>query len=199
MVKRNIRRTTLAAATMALVAFPAPAAAVVGGSTPGEGPPPVFSTPEKPQVAGNRVVIKNGLAYAPAAAPLAVKQVVWAANRIRTKPYIYGGGHSAYAYDKVARAVRLDRGYDCSGSVSFALFGGRMLTSPMPSGSFVNWRGGVRGAGQWITIYANGGHMYMTVAGARFDTSGARGNGGNRWQTALRSPRGYTVLHPRGY
>lgn len=197
MNKRILRTTSIAATAVALAAMPA-AALADGGASPGDTPPPVFSSADQPQVPGNRVVIKGGLAYAPAAAPLAVKQIVWAANKIRTKPYIYGGGHSAYSYDRVAKAVRLDRGYDCSGSVSFALHGANLLRSPLVSGDFPRWSGAERGRGAWISIFANAGHVYMTVAGARFDTSGARGNGGNRWQTAMRSASGYAVVHPRG-
>lgn len=197
MNKRTLRTTALAATAAALTAFPAVALAD-GGTSPGDAPPPVISNPDQPQVPGTRVVIRKGLAYAPAAAPLAVKQIVWAGNKIRSKPYIYGGGHSAYSFDRVARAVRLDRGYDCSGSVSFALHGAGLLRTPLVSGDFPRWNGAARGRGAWVTIYANGGHVYMTVAGARFDTSGARGNGGNRWQAAMRSPRGYEVVHPRG-
>ena len=84
-------------------------------------------------------------------------------------PYIYGGGHGKWE----------DAGYDCSGSVSYALHFGGLLEASMPSGGFMNW--GEPGAGQWITIYANGGHAYMTVAGLRFDTSG-RTKSGSRWQ-----------------
>lgn len=197
MKKRTIRTSTLAVTATALLAFPAGALAD-GGTSPGDNPPPVISTADQPQVPGTKVVIRNGLAYAPAAAPLAVKKIVWAGNKIRTKPYIYGGGHSAYSFDRVARAVRLDRGYDCSGSVSFALYGASLLRSPLVSGDFPRWNGAERGRGAWVSIYANPGHVYMVVAGVRFDTSGARGNGGNRWQTAMRSPSGYTVVHPRG-
>lgn len=136
----------------------------------------------------------NGKAIAPASAPARVKQVIAAANRIRTRKYIYGGGHGT-------RSQMLNaRGYDCSGSVSYALYGGRFLRGQypnMPSGSFMNWKR--RGKGRWITIYANGGHMYMVVAGLRFDTSAMRGNGNNRWTTEMRSSRGFSVRHPGNY
>ena len=193
MTKRLQRIATIAAFAAFLGA--APAASADGGVAPGETPPPVFSAPGKEQVPGNKVVVKRGLAYAPAAAPQAVKNIVWAANKIRNKPYIYGGGHSAYVFDKVARAARLDRGYDCSGSVSFALHGAGLLNSPLVSGAFPSWSKARRGYGDWVTIFANGGHVYMTVAGARFDTSGARPS---RWQTDMRSARGYAVVHPAG-
>ncbi len=127
----------------------------------------------------------DGLAVAPASAPPVVKRVIAAANEIARTPYRYGGGHGRWR----------DTGYDCSGSVSYALHGGDLLDAAMPSGSFTSW--GERGAGEWITIYANGGHMYMTVAGLRFDTSG-RAQSGSRWQREMRSSAGYTVRHPAG-
>jgi peptidoglycan hydrolase-like protein with peptidoglycan-binding domain len=131
------------------------------------------------------VLTSEGLAVAPDSAPQAVKDVIEAANRIAHRPYRYGGGHGRWE----------DSGYDCSGSVSYALHGGDLLDSPMPSGSFTSW--GESGRGQWITIYANGGHMYMVVAGLRFDTSG-RSRSGSRWQRDMRSSSGYTVRHPEG-
>jgi peptidoglycan hydrolase-like protein with peptidoglycan-binding domain len=127
----------------------------------------------------------DGLAVAPAGAPPQVQQIIAAGNQIASKPYKYGGGHGKWD----------DTGYDCSGSVSFALHGAGLLEDAMPSGSFTSW--GDAGPGQWVTIYANGGHMYMVVAGLRFDTSG-RSNHNTRWQTEQRSSAGYTVRHPPG-
>ncbi|MDQ3739904.1 MAG: peptidoglycan-binding protein [Actinomycetota bacterium] len=138
------------------------------------------------EAAGAKAVLtEDGLAIPPANAPQAVKDVIEAGNRIATKPYRYGGGHGKWE----------DSGYDCSGSVSYALHGGDLLDSPMPSGSFTSW--GQAGKGEWITIYAHGGHIYMVVAGLRFDTSG-RAQTGSRWQKAMRSPSGFTVRHPKG-
>ncbi len=128
----------------------------------------------------------DGTAVAPSDAPVAVKRVIAAANKIAKTPYRYGGGHGSFH----------DSAYDCSGSVSYALHGGNLLSSPMPSGGFQSY--GSRGRGRWITTYANGGHMYAVIAGLRFDTSGARSSG-SRWQRASRSSSGYTVRHPRGY
>jgi hypothetical protein len=130
-------------------------------------------------------ILPDGTAVAPPQAPPQVHAAVMAANRIVGKPYKYGGGHGRWN----------DTGYDCSGSVSYALHGGGLLDSAMPSGSFTSW--GDAGAGEWITIYANGGHMYMVVAGLRFDTSG-RGRTGSRWQRDDRSPSGFAVRHPEG-
>ena len=129
---------------------------------------------------------EDGLAIPPAGAPEPVKKVIAAANEIAHKPYRYGGGHGDWE----------DTGYDCSGSVSYALHGGGLLDQAMPSGSFASW--GESGEGQWITVYANGGHAYMTVAGLRFDTSG-RADTGSRWQEEPRAPNGFTVRHPAGF
>jgi cell wall-associated NlpC family hydrolase len=127
----------------------------------------------------------RGEAIAPANAPEVVAQIIEAGNRIATKPYLYGGGHGGWR----------DRGYDCSGSVSFALAGAGLLDRPMASGGFMRW--GSAGEGRWVTIYANPGHMFMVVAGLRFDTSG-RGDGGTRWQEGSRGGGGYEVRHPPG-
>lgn len=143
------------------------------------------ATPDQPVgVPGDKAVINpDGTATAPASAPQAVKDIIAAANEIHDKPYKYGGGHGKWR----------DSGYDCSGSVSYALHGAGLLDSAMPSGGFMSW--GEPGKGEWVTIYAHGGHMYMVVAGLRFDTSGAKPS---RWQTAMRSPAGFTVRHPKG-
>ena len=179
---RNFRSTTTAVILAMFVMAPA-ALADTGGATP-DGPlPKILSTPTAPVVAGNKVVIKAGLAYAPSAAPDSVKKVIWAGNKIRSLPYVWGGGHAAWSA----------RGYDCSGSVSYALHGGGLVRTSMVSGELAGW--GAGGRGKWITIFANGGHVFMTVAGARFDTSGASPS---RWQRSMRSASGYSVRHPRG-
>ncbi|HXF29883.1 MAG TPA: hypothetical protein VN522_00055 [Solirubrobacterales bacterium] len=128
-------------------------------------------------------------AIAPANAPLAVKRVIAAANHIRTLPYIWGGGHGRWQ----------DSGYDCSGAVSYALHGGRLLTSPLTSGSFERF--GEAGAGRWITIYANASHAYMVVAGLRFDTAGDTSGTGPRWHPTVTAAAGgsYVARHPVGY
>jgi cell wall-associated NlpC family hydrolase len=130
-------------------------------------------------------VLANGEAIAPEAAPDVVKRVILAGNQIAKFPYKWGGGHGAWR----------DNGYDCSGSVSFALAGAGLLHSPMTSGGFVDW--GAPGPGEWITIYANGGHIFMYVAGLRFDTSG-QGRAGTRWQEADRPTAGFAVRHIPG-
>jgi hypothetical protein len=133
----------------------------------------------------------DGLAAAPEAAPLPVKQAIWAANAIIGRPYRYGGGHG--------RGF-VDRGYDCSGTVSFALHGGDLLDSPLDSGSFMRW--GAGGEGEWITVYTNPGHAYVVIAGLRLDTSAAgdpSGAKGPRWRPTLRSSRGFRARHPNGF
>lgn len=126
----------------------------------------------------------DGLAIAPESAPDAVKQIIAAGNKIAKKPYVYGGGHGKWN----------DRGYDCSGSVSYALHGAGLLKTALPSGPFMSW--GAAGKGDWVTIYAHGGHAYMVVAGLRFDTSGRSGSG-SRWQSNNRSSAGFTARHPK--
>jgi peptidoglycan hydrolase-like protein with peptidoglycan-binding domain len=125
----------------------------------------------------------DGTATAPAGAPPAVAAIIAAGNEIATKPYVYGGGHRAW----------IDTGYDCSGSVSYALHGAGLVTASAPSGAFMSW--GDPGPGTWVTLYSHESHMYMVVAGLRFDTSGAKPS---RWQTAQRTSTGFTVRHPPG-
>lgn len=135
----------------------------------------------------------NGMAIAPPTAPARVKAVIEAANEIRKKPYIYGGGHASFD----------SKGYDCSGAVSYALRGGNFLSSPLPSSGFYKW--GKAGVGRWITIYTNPGHMYMVVAGLRFDTSmstdpNAHPGSGPRWSKTMRStPGAFTARSPVGF
>jgi cell wall-associated NlpC family hydrolase len=130
-------------------------------------------------------VLRDGTAVAPDDAPEPVKRVIQAANAIAKFPYKWGGGHGAWR----------DNGYDCSGSVSFALAGAGLLKSPMTSGGFVDY--GEEGPGEWITIYANNGHIFMIVAGLRFDTSG-QGRAGTRWQANARGAAGFAVRHVPG-
>ncbi len=140
----------------------------------------------QPTETGRARITRDGLAVAPADAPKAVKQVIAAGNEIAKKPYKYGGGHGQWN----------DSGYDCSGSVSYALHGARLVRRPRDSGEFMSW--GSRGRGEWITVYAHGGHVYMMVAGLRFDTSGRREDG-TRWHDTRGSREGYAVRHPRRF
>jgi hypothetical protein len=131
--------------------------------------------------------ISHGLAYPPSNAPAAIRNVIAAANKIAFKPYVWGGGHGSWN----------SSGYDCSGSVSYALHGGGLLSSPEDSGSLESY--GAPGAGKWISIWTNSGHVYMYVAGLRFDTSAQSQTGGSRWTTQGRSNAGFMERHPRGY
>ena len=163
---------------------PAPDSATTGGAQYGA---PAWH----PTVDGFVAQLVNGVAYAPAAAPIEVQKAIWAANRIIGKPYVYGGGHN--------RAFK-SAGYDCSGTVSYALHGGGLLRSPLDSSSFMSW--GQRGLGQWITVYTNPGHAFVVIAGLRLDTSAAgdpSGARGPRWRPTLRSSHGYRARHPIGF
>jgi hypothetical protein len=132
----------------------------------------------------------GGLATIPLAAPTKVAYIINAANQVARKPYVYGGGHG-----RLAGETFVDSAYDCSGSVSFALAAAGLVDSPMDSTALSHY--GRPGPGKWVTIYANAGHAWMTVAGLRFDTSG-RAEGGSRWQTRSRTVAGFTVRHPPG-
>ena len=178
--RRRLAVALALAGCAALTAVPSPAIAGSGGV----GPDSETRTATTP---GSMAKLVNGKAIPPADAPARVVRAIQAANRIEDKPYRYGGGHGSWN----------DRGYDCSGAVSYALGrpGARVIDAPMPSGSFVRW--GKRGPGKWITTYANGGHMYAVIAGLRWDTSQTPGNGPGWSSTKLKQP-GYSVRHPAG-
>ena len=129
---------------------------------------------------------RYGFAHAPAGAPRAVKAAIAAGNRIKGKPYVWGGGHGKWE----------SRGYDCSGTVSYVLHAGGLLSSPLVSGAFAR-SFGLRGRGRWITVYANSGHAFAYIAGLRLDTSGTGGSG-PRWRLEPRRMRGFVARHPRG-
>ncbi len=131
------------------------------------------------------IALGNGVALPPLEAPDAVKQIIEAGNGIARTPYIWGGGHGKW----------LDKGYDCSGSVSFALASAGLLSSTMTSGQLMSW--GEPGKGKWVTIYASDGHVFMEVAGIRFDT-GAQRVTGSRWASDGRSTAGFVARHPAG-
>lgn len=165
--------------------------------TPGQmedptGGSPVGTTADtKPDllVPGSTAREVDGFGAAPMSAPAAVQQIIWAGNQIVGLPYIFGGGHASFS----------SPGYDCSGTVSFALHGASLLSTPMDSGEFMSWGGG--GIGRWVTIFTNPGHAYMTVAGLRLDTSSAddpTNQQGPRWRPLRPSNSGFTVRHPVG-
>jgi cell wall-associated NlpC family hydrolase len=172
-----------AGATIALAAVAAPAAAEVpwgaGCTTIAPGGQRTSSS------CGASLV--DGRAIAPADAPTAVKQVIAAANHIDGRPYVWGGGHVSW----------FTRGYDCSGAVGYALHGAGLLDVTMVSGQLAYW--GDAGAGRWITIYANPDHVFMVVAGLRFDTRDAPpGVSGPRWHRAIVDSSGFVARHPTG-
>jgi cell wall-associated NlpC family hydrolase len=135
---------------------------------------------------GSTAILLSGIALAPPDAPEAVQKVINAANTIVGRPYVWGGGHASfYSY-----------GYDCSGSVSFALFGGGLIPEPLTSGALEGW--GAPGPGKWITVYANAGHTFMEIAGLRWDTVGDARGTGPRWHLAPASSEGFVVRHPPG-
>lgn len=127
----------------------------------------------------------SGRAIVPADAPAAIKRLIRAGNRIARKPYVWGGGHGSWDA----------AGYDCSGSLSYALHAAGVLDTPLASGGLASY--GKAGRGKWVTIYANGGHTYMVVAGLRFDTTAFKQTG-SRWARDTRSEGGYVVRHPAG-
>jgi hypothetical protein len=129
--------------------------------------------------------LDNGVALPPLEAPTQVLKIIEAGNAIARTPYKWGGGHGRF----------LDTGYDCSGSVSFALYAAGLIEGPSDSSGLMRW--GKPGRGKWITIYSNPGHVYMEVAGIRFDTSGAKATG-SRWQNELRTNAGFVARHPAG-
>lgn len=152
-------------------------------------PEPTAPPTAEPTASAGKAIVVRGRAIAPIDAPAAVKKVIAAANKIRAKPYVWGGGHARW----------WDAGYDCSGAVSYALHGGALLSSPLPSGPMESW--GRAGAGRWITVYANAGHAYAVIAGLRWDTAGNTSNTGPRWHksTAAAAGGSFVARHPEGY
>jgi cell wall-associated NlpC family hydrolase len=192
--------------SLMLIAWPASALADGGTAAPGDPstPPPSTTTPPPEDACsiggggvgsasscgptGTATLLPTGLAVAPVDAPHAVKRAIRWANEIVDLPYRLGGGHRL--------PWRLDSAYDCSGTVSWALHGARLLRSPVPSGSFRRW--GATGPGRWISVYYNGGHAWMTIAGLRLDTSMVPGDGPG-WSTKMTEPvSSYQVRHAPG-
>ncbi|HEX3609150.1 MAG TPA: hypothetical protein VHU14_05700 [Solirubrobacterales bacterium] len=146
---------------------------------------PVTGTPAPLTPGEAAEFISESQASVPSSAPAAVASAIEAANSIATTPYIWGGGHGSFE----------DSGYDCSGSVSFALHGGGFLESPLDSTGLETW--GEPGPGHWITVYANAEHAWMIIAGLAFDTVGGPGP---RWHSSpVDSPEGFVARHPAGY
>ena len=189
------RSTTAMIAAAAVLALPALARADnTGGTGTGSAPAPSGTAPAPPRdlahptVAGTRTKLVKGVAYAPAAAPLRVKQLIWSVNRILRTPYVYGGGHGRF----------VDRGYDCSGLVSYAMHAAGLLNTPISAPAF--FRFGTYGAGRWITLWVRSGHVFAVVGGLRLDTTPypSRGIEGPRWRPQLRDTAAFTARHPAG-
>jgi len=171
---------TLPALACTVIATALPSAALAGPDQ-GDAVAPMGAT-----IAAKRATIgADGLAVAPASAPRPVAQIIAAGNAIARRPYKYGGGHGSWR----------DSGYDCSGSVSYALHGAGLLDVALDSSGLAAF--GKPGRGRWVTIMGNPGHAYMVVAGLRFDTNASNATG-NRWTQQVRSAAGYAVRHPRG-
>jgi hypothetical protein len=139
-----------------------------------------------PTVPGNRAALKGRIAYAPANAPECVKRAIWATNYLTWRPYVWGGGHGTF----------YDRGYDCSGTISFFLHHAGLLDQPAASQEFLNY--GECGKGKWVTVYARNGHVFAVIAGLRLDTTGFNQEEGPRWRLAARAPWGFVPRHPAG-
>jgi cell wall-associated NlpC family hydrolase len=193
---RNLkRRLALAGLTLTCtLAVALPASAQTGGTgSPGSTTTTTTTTTPAPLGPPGRAKLrKDGTAIAPADAPAEVQAAIAAGNAIKHLPYRWGGGHRSF----------YDSGYDCSGAVSYVLHAAGMLASPLTSGAFASsW--GAPGRGRWITVFANAGHMYMKVAGLRFDTSqsGDRWNQGKgpRWRKGKRKPTGYAIKYFPGF
>ena len=198
----SLRAFALAFISLMLV-LPATASAQSADKSGGaayQEPPPPPPPPVDMTVPGSVAqLLPDGTAAAPADAPAEVQKAIWAANKIQDKPYVYGGGHAEVE----------DDGYDCSGTVSYALHHAGLLETPLDSGSFMRW--GESGKGLWITVYTNPGHAYAVIAGLRLDTSMATisrahkrqfkkaSERGPRWRPSERSSRGYKKRHPVGY
>jgi len=181
-----VRGRTVALAAFAAVLIGLLLAVADASADPGTGG---FSSEQPPAEAPLASAAMNSdrrTALAPVGAPEQVVDAIAAANRITRKPYKWGGGHGRWR----------DRGYDCSGSVSYVLHAAGLLERARDSTGLMRY--GKRGKGDWITVYAHGGHAYMVIAGLRFDTSG-RGEEGPRWRLERTSARGYSKRHPAGF
>jgi len=136
---------------------------------------------------GSTSILLTGIALPPPDAPQEVKDVINNANLIVGRPYIWGGGHGSW----------YSHGYDCSGAVSFALFGGGMIPRPLTSSELEGW--GAPGPGKWITVYANASHTFAEIAGLRWDTSGTESGSGPRWHLGARPTGDFVTRHPPGF
>ena len=202
--KRAWARLIVFAFVLAAIVFPASAFAAGGGLNPTSGSEkgapydPATPTPGSTEctlspegvrscLPVTKATLVDEAAIFPTTAPGAVKAAIYSANLIRTKPYVWGGGHARWWMS----------GYDCSGAVSFALHGAGFLEVPMDSGEMMKW--GVPGKGRWITVYANAGHAFAVIDGLRWDTAGDSSGTGPRWHEDMTSTAGFVARHPAGF
>jgi len=194
------RRTISLLATVAVAAalsIPAAASAAETSTYPASAPEVPWGagcepapSPAQRTAANCGATLVEGEAVPPPGAPPVVKRVIAAANEIDHTPYIWGGGHASF----------IAKGYDCSGAISYALHGADLLGYTQVSGQLAHY--GDPGPGRWITIYANAEHVFMVVAGLRFDTrNNLEGVSGPRWKMAAPEatvlPK-FAVRHPAG-
>ena len=188
-MRSAIAKLTAGLALAAAAAVPAAAPAAAQQVPWGSGCMPVAAGAAR-TAANCGAELVEGRAVAPRRAPARVKRVIAAANRIDRRPYVWGGGHLSFR----------SRGYDCSGAVGYALHGGGLLATTMVSGQLAHW--GAPGPGRWISVYANDEHVFMVVAGLRFDTrNDPAGDSGPRWKMASPEARilpRFRVRHPVG-
>ncbi len=185
-LQRKYAAQVAAAQAAARAAAAAAAAAAHAAQTQASQQAAAQATQQVNQQAGGISVDSSAIVTAPAGAPSAIVAMIAAGNSIATLPYIWGGGHASF------QAL----GYDCSGSVSFVLNAGGLLSSPEVSGWFESY--GDAGPGQWVTIYANPGHVWMQIAGWRYDTVALAENG-TRWSQGGGEYAGFVVRHPSGF
>lgn len=190
----GLKRIVIAAVVVVALAVPGAAVAATGGASPPSGSsgsgqssggtPAAAPAPAGPKATA-QIAANGRIATAPVGAPAGVKLAIAAANRLVRKPYVWGGGHRGFK----------SRGYDCSGSVSYVLHAVGVLDAPLVSGALAHW--GQAGSGAWITVFANRGHAFMTIAGLRFDTAGA-GESGPRWRVDAQESGRFAQRHPVG-
>lgn len=135
---------------------------------------------------GRTATVNNGVATAPPRAPRTVHEAIAAGNRIAGRSYQRGGGHGQSE----------SQGYDCSGAVSYVLSSAGLMRGSTTSQGFRKF--GKKGSGKWITVYAKSGHVFLVVAGLRFDTGWTGGQEGPQWTTKSRPAKGYVERHPSG-
>jgi len=184
----TLQQTSTSGGTTAPGAQTTPAAttgatATAGSSTPADSTPAADATTTAPTTAP---ATSTTTGTAPANVTVALSEMIAAANQIATLPYIWGGGHGSF----------ISPGYDCSGSVSYVLHAAGLLSVPEDSSGLESY--GAPGPGQYITIYANAGHAWMTIEGRRFDTV-SLSESGTRWSDGGGEFAGFVVRHPVGF